>query len=195
MNMNTKTRPSRQSGRKAACSSLGSSGEPAARQLDLRFASLFLLRPVDPKFQWRDLPTYLSSCVRESEVRARPGTVRTETATLYGGSLAGFRGFSRTHEKPREAARGAMRTGEAREPAKDVETRYPAAADFGFLPARSYLVLGHPFQGLGDPYPQAAWFSKTLQTFAANHGQTYRGRALLVENFQRAETAKPVPPV
>ncbi|EJK57211.1 hypothetical protein THAOC_22772, partial [Thalassiosira oceanica] len=48
--------------------------------------------------------------------------------------------------------------------------------------------------GLGDPYPQAAWFSKTLQTFAANHGQTYRGRALLVEDFQRAETAKPAPP-
>ncbi|EJK57959.1 hypothetical protein THAOC_21955, partial [Thalassiosira oceanica] len=33
--------------------------------------------------------------------------------------------------------------------------------------------------------------SKTLQFFAANHGQTYRGRALLVEYFQRAETAKP----
>ncbi|EJK69098.1 hypothetical protein THAOC_09678, partial [Thalassiosira oceanica] len=48
---------------------------------------------------------------------------------------------------------------------------------------------------LGDPYPQAGLdLSKTLQSFTANHGQTYRGRALLVENFQRAETAKPVPP-
>ncbi|EJK72711.1 hypothetical protein THAOC_05728, partial [Thalassiosira oceanica] len=53
-----------------------------------------------------------------------------------------------------------------------------------------------PFSEPWGPLPAGGLGpAKTLQTFAANHGQTYRGRALLVENFQRAETAKPVPPV
>ncbi|EJK68202.1 hypothetical protein THAOC_10642 [Thalassiosira oceanica] len=57
---------------------------------------------------------------------------------------------------------------------------------------RSHLT---PYLGPWGPLPAGGLdLSKTLQPFAANHGQTYRGRALLVENFQRAETAKPVHP-
>ncbi|EJK74453.1 hypothetical protein THAOC_03865 [Thalassiosira oceanica] len=49
---------------------------------------------------------------------------------------------------------------------------------------------------MGNPVEAVKAVRWTLHPFAANHGQTYRGsrRALLVEDFQRAETAKPVPP-
>ncbi|EJK71000.1 hypothetical protein THAOC_07598, partial [Thalassiosira oceanica] len=60
---------------------------------------------------------------------------------------------------------------------------------------RSNSIMDDRFLGRTGPWgPLPAGgldLSKTLQPFAANHGQTYRGRALLVENFQRAETAKP----
>ena len=61
---------------------------------------------------------------------------------------------------------------------------------------RGIAIARHaPYIGPWGPLPAGGLdLSKTLQSFATNHDQTYRGRALLVENFQRAETAKPVPP-
>ncbi|EJK63532.1 hypothetical protein THAOC_15802, partial [Thalassiosira oceanica] len=47
----------------------------------------------------------------------------------------------------------------------------------------------HPFQGLGDPYPRpqaGLALAKTLQTLAANHGQTYRTTAA-VERYSVVE--------
>ncbi|EJK72563.1 hypothetical protein THAOC_05894, partial [Thalassiosira oceanica] len=71
-----------------------------------------------------------------------------------------------------------------------------AALHWLFRVSRLRRLRRPPFSGPWGPLPAGGLgLSKTLQFFAANHGQTYRGRALLVEYFQRAETAKPVPPV
>ena len=43
-----------------------------------------------------------------------------------------------------------------------------------------------PYLGPWGPLPAGGLgTSKTLRSFAANHGKTYRGRALLVKDFQR----------